>query len=128
MSQWYGGSIRKLERLLSRLGPNLSPRQLRLFACACCRWLDQAGRYRAVMDLAERFADGRASKHELAAARFGGRFRAGHPAWAVCWGPESNALIMTGRAVAWVAGQLSTEPPPPSTGAFAFLHDITGDL
>src|SRR5689334_8275867 len=95
MTRWYKGSIRNLERLLNRLGPKLSSRQLRLFACACCRWLDQAGRHGAVMDLAERFADGKSAPRELAAARYAGRYRPGHPAWAVCWGPESDSLSMT---------------------------------
>src|SRR5436853_7421788 len=104
MSHWYKRNIRKLEKVLNRLGPHLSPRQLRLFACACCRWLDRQGRHAAVIDLAERFADGGASAGELAAARFGGRVRAGDPGWAVCWAADHEALVLGRRHTAGDGG------------------------
>jgi len=47
-------------------------RRLRLFACACCRqiWhLITAPRSRDAITISERFADGKASREELAAAR-----------------------------------------------------------
>ncbi len=111
--------------LLVRAGQDLGPRQLRLFACACCRWLDSAGRFAGVIDLAERFADGRASAAELAAARFAGRFRPGNPAWAVCWPPDSDALALARRALAWVEGQ-AQESVNTRTGPAGFLLDIAG--
>lgn len=57
--------------MLEYLGRGVSARKLRLFACACCRrfWpvLDERGR--AIVEAAERYAEGIASVQELAALR-----------------------------------------------------------
>ena len=97
-----------LSRLRKALDGRLSARKWRLLACAAVRRLRTAekGAGALAVHLAERFADGGASAHELAAARFAGRFQPGHPAWAVCWGPEQDAQAMAGRALAWVVGQI----------------------
>jgi hypothetical protein len=124
MSGWWRVTAGRFEQMFDRLAPDLGRRQLRLLACALCRWLDHQGRYTAVIELAERFADGRATAHELAAARFGGRFRAGHPAWAVCWGPEQDALTMARRAAQWVAGLVPTDQPNAGLGPTHILFDI----
>ena len=113
-----------VSRELKRIGPRLSQRQLRLFACACCHWLDREGRFAAVIDLAERFADGRAGAAELAAARFASRFRPGNPAWAVCWAPDEEPLSHARRALAWVEGQSSPVEVDEPTGPAGFLLDI----
>lgn len=91
---------------MTSLPPGLSERQYRLFACACARRLPSAlrGSSGEAIALAERFADGQASAHELASARFGGRFQPGHAGWAVCWGPEDDSARMAERAAAWVVG------------------------
>jgi len=49
---------------------SVSDRKQRLFTCACCRqvWQAMDSRLRAVVETAERFADGEASEEELTAA------------------------------------------------------------
>jgi hypothetical protein len=91
-----------------RVGNRLTPRQLRLFACACVRRVEVAtrGSSGAAIDLAERFADGKATAHQLASTRYSGRFQPGNAAWAVCWEPGEDPQAMADRAVAWVAGLL----------------------
>ena len=105
-NNWHKLSV---EQLLKALAGRLSDRKLRLFACACVRRLPAAnkGSGGQAVALAERFADGKATDHELASARFGGRFLPGHPAWAVCWAPDQDARAMTERALAWVVGQVT---------------------
>jgi hypothetical protein len=94
-----------LTRLLEALGGKLGDRKWRLLACAAVRRLRQlSSAAQQAVAVAERFADGRATAHELAAARFAGRFTPGHPAWAVCWGPDADGQAMAVRALSWVAG------------------------
>ena len=96
------------ETMLERHAKRLTARQWRLFACACVRRVSVAtkGNSGAAIDLAERFADGQATEHQLASARFGGRFQAGNAAWAVCWDPKEDSRSMAERAAAWAAGLL----------------------
>jgi hypothetical protein len=95
-----------LAQLLNALGDRLSARKCRLLACAAVRRLPLPANSSAehAVDLAERFADGRGTIHELGSARYGGRFQSGHPAWAVCWATSDDALVMAERALAWVVG------------------------
>src|SRR6266566_3007260 len=55
------------DAMLKFLGKKYSPRKLRLFACACCRsvWPLFSDRGRRAVEVAELFADGRASVREL---------------------------------------------------------------
>jgi hypothetical protein len=68
--EWLTGS--DVDELLAYLGPRADARRLRLLACACCRaiWPQLPDpRSRAGIEVAERYADGKASERELAAAR-----------------------------------------------------------
>ncbi len=68
--EWLSGS--NVDELLTYLGPRADARRLRLLACACCRaiWPQLPDpRSRAGIEVAERYADGKASERELAAAR-----------------------------------------------------------
>jgi hypothetical protein len=67
------GTGGKVRGLLARVRGRLGERQLRLFACACCRrigrWIADDRIWQALV-VSERFADGLASADELAAARY----------------------------------------------------------
>lgn len=102
-SQWESADI---DSLLATYANDLTPRKLRLLACAFVRSIPAlcSGSSGEAVALAERFADGAASTHQLASARFGGRFRPGHAAWAVCWGPDQPPRLMVERTLAWIYG------------------------
>src|SRR5262249_21785570 len=92
-----------LRRNLAVVGPLLGPRKLRLLCCALFRraW-GRSGGFAAVIDLAERFADGKGTAHERAAARFARR-NVGFPrGWTVCWPPDADPLQMTSRALSFL--------------------------
>jgi hypothetical protein len=122
-----------LQEVMKRVSGKLSARKTRLIACACARETEPApggARSQAIL-LAERFADGKASAHELAAARFGGRFQAGHEAWPVCWSPDvdMDSFHLLSRTVAWATGILSATSL--AEGFFAAetrLADIIRDI
>src|SRR5262249_11881024 len=73
-------------------------------------------------DLAERFADGKASAHELAAARFARRNVGFPPAWTVCWPPDADALQMTLRALSFL------ETVPDKVGEEHARTQLLGDV
>lgn len=101
------------EEMVARCPGPLTPRQWRLFACACVRRVEAAtrGHSGAAIELAERFADGQATAHQLASARYGGRFLSGNAAWAVCWDPIKAGRSMAERAASWAAGLLDEVRP-----------------
>ncbi len=91
--------------LLRYVRGRTSARKLRLFACACCRRLDQLlvdDRSRQALSTSERYADGTATEDELRTAQ-----RALKTAWdEVVAGREAVELegkLITVRAEAWAA-------------------------
>lgn len=124
-----------LQTLIDRHSPRLTPRQCRMLACACVRRVEASGRGSsgASIDLAERFADGKATAHQLASARYSGRFQPGNAAWAVCWDPKEDARVMAVRAINWAAGVLGELGMFPSSNPewdreVELFHDIAGHL
>jgi hypothetical protein len=124
-----------LSALLERLEGRLSPRQMRLAACAVARLMGVADqrRHREAIELAEAFADGRAAPHQLAAARFGARSLHGQIFWLVCWPPGSDdwprflqavevALLYSGTP------RSSLDTPDLRQQAADLIRDIAGNL
>ena len=122
------------EKLLNRHAKRMTPRQWRLVACACVRRVSQAtkGNSGAAIDLAERFADGKATAYQLASTRHSGRFLTGNAAWAVCWDPAEDGHGMAKRASAWAAGLLGEDGTNLSlrdrTSTFELFDDIAGNV
>jgi hypothetical protein len=90
-----------------------SDRKLRLVCCALCRAVEHLltdGRYRAALDVAERYADGLAGAGELRKAH-----------GVVCavsehtedyeWSEDKQAMLLAANAVGWATCQ--REPPDP---------------
>jgi hypothetical protein len=101
-----------LQGLSSALGlmwqarTSFTPRKWRLYACACARRLQESGRepLRSAIALVERYADGEASDHELAALRFGSRGHPDSPAAILCWPADAEPWDVVRRFVHWILG------------------------
>jgi hypothetical protein len=81
-------------------------RKLRLFSCACCRQSLEDRRLQAALELTERYADGDATKKELAQARAGTEkvAEALNRATAEADSPALRTAWLLSRAVAEAAG------------------------
>jgi hypothetical protein len=128
------------ELLLRRLDAHLSGRQLRLFACACCRrvpLLSAEGPILAAVETAERFADGEATGVELdtagqALGPWGpgpARFRQAAAATLTGYWFRCIDAILTARYVAqaWEEASGGTNASTLQRAQVALLRDIAGE-
>jgi hypothetical protein len=103
--------IGRLSALLRTRRDRAVQRKVRLYLCSCCRliWDTVGPRSRAAVEVAERYADGMATRAELRAA------------WR---GAESEALWETG-AESWWTRRLNRLVPPTPWGDIDFDCDLT---
>ncbi len=127
-AEWL--ACKDLNAMLEFLGERISSRKLRLFACACCRrvWpLLTEPTSRHAVEVAERYADGLATKEELLAARNdavmqapgGGaaQVAARDPRWAAAW-----TAVGASKIAAWAAAKNSER-----SHQTALLREIVGN-
>jgi len=127
-ADWLASS--DLTALMDFLGERLSDRKYRLFACACCRqvWsLITDERCRKAVATAERFADGKALKSELTAARTAAsaaqadvadlEIAARNAHWAAAWSATASS-----RIAAWAAHKNTERSEHPG-----LLREIAGN-
>ena len=121
-AEWLAGDdpAPMLEFLASRA----SPRKLRLFAAACTRraWDRVAAPGRAAVEVAERFADGRATPAELRAARLACKDAGGGGAWYAA--ASRPAVAARNAALSALAGG---DPGAERAAQAGLLRDVAGN-
>jgi hypothetical protein len=82
----------------------LDLRRARLFLCACVRRMDRAKfpAFREAVELAERYADGRAGPDEMRSMRFTYRYRFNHPADMLLRSGDDGPLDLVQRGLVWL--------------------------
>lgn len=105
----------------------ISPRQARLFLCACVRRMERAGRgsYREVVELAERYADGLATDEELSSMRVTYRFRFLHPGSILLWPIQDEPAGAVQRGLVWLSAIDDSDAE--QRARHDLLYDICGE-
>jgi hypothetical protein len=121
--------------MLTFLRGKAGDRQLRLFACSCCRSVlgfVPVGPCRDALEVAERFADGRATRDELAAVRARAVAAATHSAsWAACETANPSAMqaarAASDESLEHIRRQSPAAAADEARAQAGFLRDIVGD-
>src|SRR4051812_42588250 len=137
-SEWWGAE--EPGPLLDAAAGRATDRQLRLFACACARsvWgFVPEGLCRDAVEVALRFADGRATADELVAARGAAIPEAGRAgpnaaaAWAACEAANPSARkaarVCASEAQEQVRRTSRAAAADEARAQVGFLRDIVGD-
>lgn len=108
-AQWLAGN--DLERMLRYLGDRADERKLRLFACACCRRIEDCirdPRSRKAVQTAEQFADGRVGGKARSAAE-SAALSATRKAETAYWASLEDADWVAWRAAAAAAWAVAVD-------------------
>ena len=115
--------------MLEYLRGKVSDRKLRLFACACARQsrhlLDDQ-RSRTAVEVAEKYADGLATKEELVAARNATRNATENTAWDTAWDTAWYTAWYTAWSASWAAARDAARAAARAKQA-NLLRDIFGN-
>jgi hypothetical protein len=130
------------DRMLAflRVKGRASERKLRLFACACCRLVQDllTEQHLAAVSTAESFANGVGSSYGLLQARRAARFgegaivgpsqlAAGAAADSTCLEVAYNAALDTCHCVGQAQAGKRRWPPPPTAGAPGLMREVFGN-
>ena len=115
--------------MLEYLRGKVSDRKLRLFACACARQsrhlLDDQ-RSRTAVEVAEKYADGLATKEELVAARNATENATENTAWDTAWDTAWYTAWYTAWSASWAAARDAARDAARAKQA-NLLRDIFGN-
>jgi len=134
--EWYNS--RDPLAMLAFLEDKVSDRKFRLFACACCRRLEQyltGEQSRMAIEVAERYADGLATDDELAKATKSleivppvNQLYPNAPAYYATWDYALDAATSAAEASVEVIENAGIDPDTERSAQAANLRDLVGPL